>query len=144
MGEIRCDVDRCGGGELVDRRAGVLALGGLDPGEAVDGPDELADRRLHAVRRGGGGDAGRGGAVFAPCDAGSFDGIRLDDTGRVWAAAHDGVHCFDPDGTLLGKLHIPEIVSNLTFGGAQRNHLFITATSSLYSLRVNFTGAPAR
>jgi len=85
-----------------------------------------------------------GGAVFAPCDAGSFDGIRLDDTGRVWAAAHDGVHCFDPDGTLLGKLHIPEIVSNLTFGGAQRNHLFITATSSLYSLRVNFTGAPAR
>jgi gluconolactonase len=82
-----------------------------------------------------------GGDVFAPCDAGSFDGVRLDDTGRIWAAAHDGVHCFDPDGTLIGKLHIPEIVSNLTFGGAQRNHLFITATSSVYSLRVNFNGA---
>jgi gluconolactonase len=80
--------------------------------------------------------------VFASCDSGSFDGVRLDDTGRVWAAAHDGVHCFDPDGTLLGKLHIPEIVSNLTFGGLQRNHLFITATSSLYSLRVNVNGAP--
>src|SRR5262249_3953676 len=74
------------------------------------------------------------GEVSAACDAGSFDGIRLDDTGRIWAAAHDGVHCFDPDGTLLGKLHLPEAASNLTFGGAKRNDLFITATSSVYSL----------
>jgi gluconolactonase len=83
-----------------------------------------------------------GGEVFAECDAGSFDGLRLDSTGRVWAAAHDGVHCFDPDGTLLGKLRVPEIVANLVFGGAQRNHLFITATTSVYALRVNVTGAP--
>ena len=62
-------------------------------------------------------------------------------SGRVWAAAHDGLHCFDPDGTLLGKLHVPEVVSNLTFGGAQRNHLFITATTALYALRVNYSGA---
>jgi gluconolactonase len=81
-----------------------------------------------------------GGQVFATCDAGTFDGIRLDDAGRVWAAAHDGVHCFDPDGTLLGKLHIPEIVSNLTFGGPKRNDLFITATSSVYRLRLRVTG----
>jgi len=87
-----------------------------------------------------------GGQVFATCDAGSFDGIRLDDAGRIWAAAHDGVHCFHPDGTLLGKLHLPEVVSNLTFGGPKRNDLFITATSSVYSLRLNITGAryPAR
>jgi gluconolactonase len=82
-----------------------------------------------------------GGDVFATCDAGSFDGIRLDDAGRVWAAAHDGLHCFDPDGTLLGKLHIPEVVANVTFGGPQRNQLFICATSSLYAIRVNFSGA---
>jgi gluconolactonase len=81
-----------------------------------------------------------GGEVFADCDAGSFDGLRLDSAGRLWAAAHDGVHCFDPDGTLLGKLLVPEIVSNLTFGGARRNHLFICATTSLYALRVNVTG----
>lgn len=74
-----------------------------------------------------------GGEVFATCDAGSFDGIRLDDAGRIWAAAHDGLHCFDPDGSLLGKLHLPEIVSNLTFGGEKGNDLFITATSSVYS-----------
>jgi len=82
-----------------------------------------------------------GGQVFATCDAGTFDGIRLDDAGRVWAAAHDGVHCFDPDGTLIGKLHLPEIVSNLTFGGPKRNDLYVTASSSLYTLRLNTTGA---
>jgi gluconolactonase len=82
-----------------------------------------------------------GGKVFASCDAGTFDGVRLDDQGRIWAAAGDGIHCFDPDGTLLGKLRVPEVVANLTFGGPQRNHLFICATSSLYSLRVNVTGA---
>jgi gluconolactonase len=80
------------------------------------------------------------GEVFATCDAGSFDGIRLDEEGRIWAAAHDGLHCFDPDGTLLGKLHIPENVSNLTFGGPKRNDLFITATSSVYSVRLNARG----
>ena len=58
-----------------------------------------------------------GGDVFARCEVGTFDGIRLDSDGRVWAAAGDGLHCFDPDGTLLGKLHVPEIVANLTFGG---------------------------
>ena len=82
-----------------------------------------------------------GGDVFADCDAGSFDGLRLDGRGRVWAAAHDGLHCFDPDGTLLGKLHVPEVVSNLAFGGPQRNHLFITATTTLYTLRLNCSGA---
>lgn len=82
-----------------------------------------------------------GGEVFATCNAGSFDGIRLDDTGRIWVAAHDGLHCFDPDGTLLGKLHVPEIVSNLTFGGPKRNDLFITATTSVYSLRLKLRGA---
>ncbi|HEU5420327.1 MAG TPA: SMP-30/gluconolactonase/LRE family protein [Streptosporangiaceae bacterium] len=87
------------------------------------------------------GDGGlAGGEVFATCDAGTFDGLRLDSAGRVWAAAGDGLHCFDPDGTLLGKLRVPEVVANFTFGGAQRNHLFITATSSLYAARVNVTG----
>jgi gluconolactonase len=79
--------------------------------------------------------------VFAECTAGHFDGIRLDDGGRLWAGVGDGVHCFDPDGTLIGKLHLPERASNLTFGGVQRNHLFITATTSLYSIRLNVNGA---
>ncbi len=79
--------------------------------------------------------------MFATCDAGTFDGIRLDDAGRIWAAAHDGLHCFDPDGTLLGKLRFPEIVANLTFSGPRRNTLFVCASTSLYAIRVNFSGA---
>lgn len=83
-----------------------------------------------------------GGEVFAESTVGRFDGIRLDDAGRIWAAAGDGVHCFDPDGTLIGKLHLPEESSNLVFGGPQRNRLFITATTSLYSIRLSVNGAP--
>ena len=108
----------------------------------------IADSREHHIRRfdvaagadGADGPTLTGGEVFATCDAGTFDGLRLDELGRIWAAAHDGLHCFDPDGTLVGKLHVPEIVSNLTFGGPKRNDLFITATSSLYSIRLNVTG----
>ncbi|MEO8265652.1 MAG: SMP-30/gluconolactonase/LRE family protein [Ilumatobacteraceae bacterium] len=81
------------------------------------------------------------GEVFAECTAGHFDGFRLDDTGRLWAGVGDGVHCFDPDGTLIGKLHLPEDAANLTFGGLARNRLFITATTSLYSIRINVNGA---
>jgi gluconolactonase len=80
--------------------------------------------------------------VFAECTVGVFDGIRLDDAGRVWAAAGDGVHCHDSDGTLIGKIHFPEIVSNLAFGGPKRNRLFVTATSSVYSLLLTVNGAP--
>jgi gluconolactonase len=78
--------------------------------------------------------------VLCECAEGSFDGLRIDDEGRIWAAAHDGVHCISPEGELLGRLLLPEVVSNLTFGGSQRNQLFITATSTLYSVRVNVAG----
>jgi len=80
-----------------------------------------------------------GGAVFAADERG-YDGIRFDDAGRLWCAAKDGLHCYHPDGTLLGKLLLPEVVANLAFGGPQRNQLYVTATTSLYTLRVNFRG----
>ena len=51
------------------------------------------------------------------------------------------LHCFDPDGTLLGKLQVPETVANLAFGGPRRNQLFLCATTSVYSLRLTVTGA---
>jgi gluconolactonase len=81
-----------------------------------------------------------GGELFCADDQG-YDGIRFDHLGRLWGAAHDGLHCYHPDGSLIGKLRLPEITANLAFGGRQRNHLYITATSSLYSLRVNFRAA---
>jgi gluconolactonase len=81
-----------------------------------------------------------GSEVLGTSTAGGFDGVRVDDGGRIWVAAHDGLHCFDPDGTLLGKLLLPEVCSNLTFGGPKRNVLFVTATNLLLSIRVNVTG----
>lgn len=78
--------------------------------------------------------------VFAECTAGLFDGFRCDTAGRIWSSAADGVHCYDPQGTLIGKILIPEIVSNITFGGAKRNRLFICGTSSLYAVYVTVNG----
>lgn len=71
--------------------------------------------------------------LFADCTAGLFDGFRVDEAGRIWTSAADGVHCYDADGTLIGKLRIPELVSNVCFGGAKLNRLFICGTTSLYS-----------
>lgn len=82
-----------------------------------------------------------GGDVFAECEAGVFDGFRLDNQGRIWTSAQDGVHCYHPDGTLLGKIFVPEEVSNVCFGGPKRNRLFITASTSLYSVLLPTTGA---
>lgn len=78
--------------------------------------------------------------TFATCSAGLFDGFRLDRAGRIWTSAGDGVHCYDPDGTLIGKIRVPEVVSNVTFGGPKRNRLFITATTSLYAVYLTVNG----
>ncbi|MEM6941638.1 MAG: SMP-30/gluconolactonase/LRE family protein [Pseudomonadota bacterium] len=80
------------------------------------------------------------GEVFAICSEGLFDGFRVDQAGRIWSSAADGVHCLDPDGSLIGKIHIPEIVSNVCFGGAKLNRLFICGTTSLYSVFLNVNG----
>lgn len=79
-------------------------------------------------------------SVFAECDAGLFDGFRIDRDGRVWTSAGDGVHCFAPDGTLLGKILIPELVANVAWGGAKLNRLFICGTTSLYSAYLGISG----
>jgi gluconolactonase len=79
-------------------------------------------------------------------DHGTSDGIRVDDRGNIWAAAgrggdgYDGVHCFAPDGTLIGMILLPEAVANLAFGGPRRNRLFIAASRSLYSVLVESQG----
>jgi gluconolactonase len=80
------------------------------------------------------------GRVFADIDNGVPDGMRVDTAGRLWCSAADGVHCFAPDGALLGKIKIPQTVANLCFGGPRKNRLFITATRSLYAIYVNVTG----
>lgn len=88
------------------------------------------------------GDDGKlhGGDVFHVVNPGFADGIRVDTDGNIWSSAGDGVHCLNPDGVLLGKILIPETVSNLCFGGRAKHRLFITATTSIYSIFLNREG----
>lgn len=87
------------------------------------------------------GDRLAGGEVFAAPDTGLADGFRVDEHGHLWTSAGDGVHCFAPEGALLGRVLIPETVSNLAFGGPARNRLFVAATTSLYAVYVAVRGA---
>jgi gluconolactonase len=128
-----------------------LAADGFEgPNGVILSSDErqlyVSDSRAARIRVFDVGDDGTlsGGKVFAEAAKGvHYDNIRFDDEGRLWAAAlEDGVHCYDPDGTLIGRLRMPETVSNITFGGPKNNRLFITATTSLYSLVMSVTGAP--
>jgi gluconolactonase len=82
-----------------------------------------------------------GGEVFAESTSGLFDGFRVDTTGRIWTSTAEGVHVYDPDGTLIGKILIPELVANVTFGGTKLNRLFICGTTSLYSMYVTARGS---
>jgi gluconolactonase len=79
-------------------------------------------------------------SLVATCDAGMFDGFRVDTRGHIWTSTGAGVSCYHPDGTLLGKIPVPELVANLTFGGPRRNRLYIMGQTSLYALFVNAQG----
>ncbi|MBY3163925.1 SMP-30/gluconolactonase/LRE family protein [Rhizobium laguerreae] len=81
-----------------------------------------------------------GGHVLYTTDIGVPDGFRVDVDGNIWTSAGDGIHCVAADGALLGKIRIPQVVANLTFGGPRRNRLFIAATKSLYSVYVGAAG----
>ena len=78
--------------------------------------------------------------VFAVCSVGMFDGFRVDTDDRIWSSAADGVHCFLPGGDLIGKIKLPEICGNVSFGGPLRNRLFMCGTTSLYSAYLAING----
>jgi gluconolactonase len=113
----------------------VLYVADTGASHHEDGPHHI---RAFTVSESG---ALSGGRVFATIEPGLADGFRLDTDGNVWTSAGDGVHCFSPNGDLLGKVKVPEVVSNVNFGGPKRNRLFITATTSLYSVYVSAIGA---
>ncbi len=78
--------------------------------------------------------------LFATISPGLSDGFRLDTQGWVYTSSGDGVHILHPDGTLLGKIPVPEKVGNLTFGGPLHRTLFIVASTSLYRIELNTYG----
>jgi len=104
----------------------------------TEGPQHPAHIRVFDV--GEGGRLGNG-KVFAECQNGLFDGFRLDEDGRIWTSTGTGIDCYEPDGTMIGRILVPEIVANCCFGGIDRNRLFITATTSLYAIYLAVRGA---
>ena len=138
-------------GGRVDR----VADGFVQPNGLAFSPDEsllyIADtgathqpggpRHIRRFRVAADGQSLTGGEVFATSTSGLFDGFRIDSHGNLWTSAGDGVHCYTPDGRLLGKILVPEAVANVCFGGAKRNRLFICATTSLYAVYLNTRAA---
>jgi gluconolactonase len=111
-----------------------------DTGSSHRGNRCPPDIRAYPLTSDGRAPAG-GYTTFATCNSGVFDGFRVDRDGNLWTSAGDGVHCFAPDGTLLGKIHLPEVVANVAFGGPKRNRLYICATTSLFALYLNTRAA---
>ena len=112
----------------------------------TDGPDNPSHIRVFDVDIGSG--KVSNGKVFAEIPKPSItDGMRCDTAGRIWCSVgwgdpkEDGVRCYTPDGDLLGKIHIPETVANLCFGGQQRNRLYICGSTSLYAVYTGVQGA---
>ncbi len=79
--------------------------------------------------------------IFHTTDDGLFDGFRVDVEGNVWTSSRDGIRILTPDGRELGRILVPEVVSNCVFGGRDGRRLFITASSSLYAIDVLVLGA---
>jgi len=104
------------------------------------------------------GASSRTGLAVSAKAAGLADGLRCDTEGNVWAGCgwataldtkatpealgfYDGVHIFTPEGQRIGQIKLPEVCSNVCFGGLRRNRLFMTASQSLYAVYVEATGA---
>jgi gluconolactonase len=116
-----------------DERVLYIADSGLshDP----EGP-----HHIRAFEVGDGGRLGKG-RVLSEVSPGVPDGMRVDVNGNVWTSCQNGVICIAPNGTHLGKVKVPQMVSNVCFGGPRRNRLFITATKSLYAVFLGVSGA---
>ena len=142
----------------IDPRSGAatVAVGDMErPNGLAFSPDE---KRLYVVDTPGGpktvhvyeivddGTRAANGRVFFDAMPGYADGIRVDVEGNVWCGfsggeGEDGVAVFAPDGTLIGRILLPERCANVCFGGLKRNRLFMAASQSVYSLYVETQGA---
>ena len=148
--ELPCNVYR------LDPTANTLTVAAVDfagPNGLAFSPDEsvlyIADTGAvfdagaeRHIRRFNVDQAGRlsGGEIFHSISPGAADGFRLDEDGNIWSSAADGVHCISPDGRLLGKILVPEVVANVTFGDRHRSRLFICASTSVYAIWLNRRG----
>lgn len=68
-------------------------------------------------------------------DAGSLDGMKVDERGNLWATGPGGAWIFDPGGREIGRFATPEVAGNLTWGGADLHTLFVMTTTTVHALR---------
>lgn len=68
-------------------------------------------------------------------NAGSLDGMKVDERGNLWTTGPGGVWVFDPDGQEIGRFATPEVAGNLTWGGADLHTLFVMTTTTVHALR---------
>ena len=81
------------------------------------------------------------GRTIAVTEAGVPDGFRVDVEGRIWTSSLDAVIVLEPDGTEIGRVPVPEVIGNLTFGGEDGHDLYVCASTSVYRIATTTTGA---
>ena len=104
--------------------------------------NDTAERHIRVFALAGDGTAS-GGAVWAATTGagpGAPDGMKIDSHGNLYCTGPGGIHVFDPDGICLGIIRTPENTANFTFGEDDLRTLFVTASTSLYRLRVVVPG----
>ena len=79
--------------------------------------------------------------VARKAQPGQFLMFRVDEFGNLWCSSEVGVIVYAADGTELGRILVPETVSNVCFGGRNGHRLFMTATTSLYAVSLAVRGA---
>ncbi|MGY1681148.1 SMP-30/gluconolactonase/LRE family protein [Geodermatophilus sp. SYSU D01176] len=109
---------------------------------AVQGPGSYdPDRPHHVYAYDVEGDALGSRRVVDVTTAGTPDGLTVDEDGRIYVCCADGVRVLSPDGRLLGRIAVPGGAVNLTFGGRDRDRLFITADTAVWVAVLNTRGA---
>lgn len=74
---------------------------------------------------------------------GAPDGMKIDRAGNLFTCGPGGIHVFTPGGDCLGVIRIPEPTANFTWGDLDLGTLYITASTSLYAIRLRIAGRPA-
>ncbi len=71
---------------------------------------------------------------------GGPDGIRVDKKGNLYGSGPGGVWIISPEGKHLGTILVPERVSNVAWGESDGKTLYITASTSVYRIRLKAAG----
>lgn len=100
-------------------------------------PDGFHHIRVYDVD--GAGDVGEG-RLFVEIEPGLADGFRLDLDGNIWTSSLDSIQVYDPSARRIGRIMVPERLSNCCWGGPDADVLYITASTSLYRIAVRARG----